>query len=360
MRKKKNILILLTVQFGYHTDTYMYCKYLDKTKYNISYFCFDMHYTRSELPGINVIYVKMHRNKTLRYIIFIVELYRFVSMNKFDIIFHVHTKFSLLIRLFNLFRPMVLDIRTSDLSNNRFIQRLRNFGITLISWLYPSISIISESLRRKLSICKRKTFILPLGGELQNIPPKNFTDLNLLYVGTLDNRNIHETIYGLSLFMNQNPREIISYDIVGSGNSDSLNLLYKAISETNLNDKVFFHGRKNHPEVIPFFEKNNIGVVYIPQTKYYDNQPSTKLYESFLAGMSVIATNTYENRIALKNDCGVITEDNPAAFCNALNQMNRNKHLYNSDKIKKLYLESTWGNIVKNKLEKYIDNLCNK
>jgi glycosyltransferase involved in cell wall biosynthesis len=360
MEDKKNILILLTVQFGYHTDTYMYCKYLDKSKYNVSYYCFDMNLPKTELPGVSIVYVKMHQNKTLRYLIFIEKLWQFVHLNKFNLIFHVHTKFSLFIRMVNLSSLIVLDIRTGDLNKNRVFRRVKNMRLTLISFLYPNISIISESLAKKLNLSKRKTFILPLGGELQNIAAKDFSTLHLLYVGTLNDRNIHETIYGLSLFMIQNPTEKVSYDIVGEGSTSSLNLLNKAISETNLQSLIFFHGRKNHTELIPYFEKNNIGVIYIPQTQYYDNQPSTKLYESFLAGMPVIATNTFENRIALKDDCGVITEDNPVSFCNALAQINRGKHLYNSEKIKEQYIQSSWNNIVKLKFEKYIDNICNK
>lgn len=360
MEDKKNVLVLLTVQFGYHTDTYMYCKYLDKSKYNVSYFCFDMNLPKSDLPGVSIVYVKMHQNKTLRYLFFIEKLWWFVHLNKFDLIFHVHTKSSLFIRLSNLSSLLVLDIRTGDLNKNRYLRKVKNMGLTLISFLYPDISIISESLARKLNLCKRKTFILPLGGELQNIPAKDFSTLHLLYVGTLNDRNIHETVYGLSLFSIQNPTEKISYDIVGEGSTSSLNLLDKAISETGLQNMVFFHGRKNHTELIPYFEKNNIGIVYIPQTEYYDNQPSTKLYESFLAGMPVIATNTFENRITLKNDCGVISEDNPIDFCNALNQISRNRNLYKSDKIRELYMESTWGNIVKYKFEKYIDLACNR
>jgi glycosyltransferase involved in cell wall biosynthesis len=359
MEEKKSVLILLTVQFGYHTDTYMYCKYLDKNKYNVFYFCFDMSLPKSELPGVTIVYVKMHQNKTLRYLIFIEKLWRFVRSNKFNLIFHVHTKFSLFIRLINLSQRIVLDIRTGDLNKKRYIRKVKNFGLTLISVLYPDISIISESLAKKLNLCKRKTTIIPLGGEFQNIAPKNFSALHLLYVGTLNDRNIHETVYGLSLFMNLNPKEDVSYDIVGEGNPQSLDLLEKAISETGLQSRVLFQGRKNHTELLPYFEKNNIGIVYIPQTDYYDNQPSTKLYESFLAGMPVIATNTYENRTAMKNDCGVISEDNPVDFCNALYQISKNKNIYRSDKIKGLYLESTWGDIVKYKLEKYIDLVCN-
>lgn len=348
----------MTVQFGYHTDTYMYCKYLDRSKYNISYFCFDMFQPKYILPDLNIIYIQHHTNKILRYLIFIREFTQHVRKNKYDFIFHVHTKYTFLIRLLNLFQPIVLDIRTGDLSDIKIIRFLKNNEIKLLTFMYRHVSVISESLAIKLAIFERKTIILPLGGELHDIPAKNFDSLKLLYVGTLDNRNIQDTVYGLSAYLKQHPSEKISYDIIGSGNNHWLSLLNKAITETNLQSLVIFHSWKNHSELVPFFEMNNIGVVYIPQRDYYEFQPSTKLYESLLAGMPVVATNTYENKIALKQECGVLTDDNPVSFCYALEQINANRHLYDSDTIKKLYNDFRWDSIVKNKLETYIDNCC--
>ena len=251
-----------------------------------------------------------------------------------------------------------MDIRTGDLSDIKLLRYLKNKEIKLLTLLYKHVSVISESLARGLAIPDRKSSIIPLGGEFQEIPAKGFNCLKLLYVGTIDNRSIHETVYGLSEYIERHPSEKISYDIVGTGSEYWLNLLNKAITNTNLSDTVRLHGSKSLSEVIPYFERCNIGIVYIPQRDYYEFQPSTKLYESLLAGMPVIATNTYENRIALKEECGILTEDDPTSFCNALEHINANKYLYNSDRIKMLYRESSWDNIVKNKLEKYFEYCC--
>lgn len=317
-----------------------------------------MQLPKMNLPDVDVVYVNLHKNKLLRYLIFIREFNRFIRSNKFDLIFHVHTKYTLVIRLLNLIKPIVLDIRTGDLSNNNIVRYLKNRKISLIAFFYRHVSVISESLAKEVAIPEQKSFILPLGGEFQDIPTKNFKYLKLLYVGTIDNRNIHDTVYGLSEYIKRYPWEEISYDIVGTGSKYWLRLLNKAIADTNLSDKVSLHGSKSLSEVLPFFEICNIGIVYIPQKEYYEFQPSTKLYESLLAGMPVIATNTYENRFALKEECGILTEDDPASFCNALEKINTKKHLYDSDKIKMLYRDHGWDNIVKNKLEKYIEYCC--
>ena len=357
MNAKKDILILLTVQFGYHTDTYMYCKYLDKTKFNVSYICFDMGYPRICLSDIDVIYISMSKNKLLRYLTFMRRLIREIHIKKFLLIFHVHTKFTLLIRLVTLFKPVVLDVRSGDLNENRYIRLLRNLEITIASFLYPSVSVISEGLASSLGIPVKKRFILPLGGEIQNIPDKTFDTLRLLYVGTFDKRNIHVTIYGLSDFRMKNPAIKISYDIVGNGNDYSMKSISLAIKNTRSEGVINYHGRKNREELIPFFERNNIGIVFIPQKEYYDFQPSTKLFESFLAGMPVIATNTFENRKEIKDNSGVLCEDNYISFSDALKEIYKKRKRFNSGEIKRMYAASSWENIVKSKVQPYFEKI---
>jgi glycosyltransferase involved in cell wall biosynthesis len=186
------------------------------------------------------------------------------------------------------------------------------------------------------------------------MPDKEIDAIKLLYIGTLDKRNIHETVYGLSMFVNNHEKMSISYDIIGAGNEPALNLLLKSIEETGLSHVVTFHGRKTLEELLPYYEKCNVGVVYIPQTDFYDTQPATKLYECFLAGMPVIATNTYENRIAIKENTGVLFEDNPESFCEALINLYKRKNEYKSQEIKEAVIDHTWENIVKNKLTPFL------
>jgi glycosyltransferase involved in cell wall biosynthesis len=351
---KRKVLILITSQFGYHTDTFMYCKYLDRTKFDVSYFCFDMGLPRIVIRDVSVYYVPSLENRVLRYIVFVRELRQIIKKQRFDIIFHVYTLFALIIRIVTLKHFMVLDIRTGNVSNNKLKRKWKNFQITYSAWFYPRISVISESLADKLSINRQKRSIIPLGGEWQQIPDKKIEAIKLLYIGILDKRNIHETVYGLSLFVKQYENLDVSYDIIGSGSEQATDLLLKSITETGLFPEVNFHGRRTLEELLPYFETCNVGVVYIPQTDYYDTQPSTKLYECLLAGMPVIATNTYENRIAIKGNTGELCEDNPESFCEALIRIYKNKSIYQSQEIKQSVQENTWENIVRNKLAPYL------
>lgn len=335
----------------------MYCKYLDKAKYSVSYLCFDMLFPRLTLPDVNVIYVNLEKNKILRYIKFIRELRKLIRTGKFHLIFHVHTKFTIFIRIFAGFNPMVLDIRSGDLNDNSLKRWFKNIEITLASRLYPSVSVISSGLATKLKIQARKIYLLPLGGERCDTSVKNFNSIHLLYLGTLEKRNIQETVLGLAHFMKKNIQLKVTYDILGSGSENAIKILNDTIKESNLQQTILFHGRKSFNEVIPFFERNNIGVVFLPQKEYFEYQPSTKFYECLLAGMPVIATNTFENRVGLQRNCGVIIEDNAESFCDGLEYIYTNRKLFDSTEIKNLYHDFTWENIVKDRLEPYFENL---
>jgi hypothetical protein len=76
--------------------------------------------------------------------------------------------------------------------------------------------------------------------------------------------------------------------------------------------------------------------------------------------MPVIATNTLENRLIMKPEYGEITEDNPTAFAYCLEKIILNRGSYNSEQIKESCAEFEWKNIVKCKLEPYLDSILSK
>lgn len=354
---KRKVLLLYYDQFGYHTDTFMYARYLDRRKYDIQYFCFDQGLTKVEIDDIKVHYQELFPNRIKSFLLYFLSLKRFLLKEKFDIIFQVDSKFTSIIRLMNPFQPMILDIRSGDLSLNPFKLWFGNAKITFVTYLYKNVSVISSGLRDRLGL-PLSAVVIPLGGQRQNTNVKSFDSIRLLYIGSLDGRNIHETVTGLGIFIqNVSPGMPISYDIVGFGKSDALSMLNEAVDKARLSDKVVFHGRKKIDELFPFFEKCNIGVAYLPKTKAYDCQPVTKLFECVLAGMPVIATNTLENEIAILPGCGELCSDNPASFAEALNRLINNSNTYDSEKIKESYSGSEWKNIVSDILEPFIDRL---
>ena len=95
---------------------------------------------------------------------------------------------------------MVLDIRSGDLSDNSGKLWLRNNQISISSWFYNHVSVISDSLSKELGLNSKTTTIIPLGGELHSFAPKKFDSIKMLYIGSLNNRNIEQTIIGFSFF----------------------------------------------------------------------------------------------------------------------------------------------------------------
>ena len=162
---KKKILFLITSQFGYHTDTFMYCKYIDKNVFEVSYLCFDMALPKvsKRIYGYIMFLVKGIRCCVI--LIFIYKLVIILNKHRYDIVFHVHTKFALIIPSFTLNHFMVLDIRTGNVSSNTSKRLWKNLSNQICIMIYPFISVISESLANKLHISRNKRIIIPLGGE---------------------------------------------------------------------------------------------------------------------------------------------------------------------------------------------------
>ena len=177
----------------------------------------------------------------------------------------------------------------------------------------------------------------------------NFNQIKLLYVGTLYNRNIIETVKGINLFVKKYPDVPITYDIIGSGFENEIEELNDYIKNNNLSTICRAHGRIPYTELKPFFDKCNIGVSYIPITDYYQYQPPTKTYEYALSGMAVIATKTISNESVVNEKNGILINDNPEAFMSALEKLLIKKREFNSRVIIESVEDYRWEKIV----EKY-------
>lgn len=359
MESKKKILIINQEQFGYHIDTYKYCEIL-RRDFEIFYLSFDGK-PQIVLPQTNIIYISSKNNKIIKHIHFILVVLKIIFNNKYDVIFIKYYYGCLLIPLiFPLIKSKtILDIRTGGVWNNKIKNNIYNVILKFESNFFKNITIISESLADKLKIKKNKVHILPLGGIYYNNGFKKFDELNLLYVGTLFNRNIHQTIEGFEMFYNEFKRNInITYTIIGDSHKyEDVERLKYVIRFHNLNSVIHYLGYINNRELGCFFKKCNIGISYIPMTPYYDCQPSTKTYEYILAGMICLATTTSENKRIINNINGVFCNDNPISFYNALKNIYHNKDYYNSETIMKSSEKYTWENIVKNNLYIYISKL---
>lgn len=342
-------------QFGYSAGHYYYCKYL-RNKYNITYLCFDRGLPMMNLEGVEVIYIPFIASKFNRTLGFIKSSIYINKQIKPEVLHIVYFNFAFILAILCNSKKSILDIRTGDLSKNTFIRSAKNTFIRLQSIFFKKIIVLSESLRSRLKLSIEKTLVLPLGSECYDQSKKKYDQLNLLYVGTLDNREIEKTIEGVSIFKEnnyENPTKI-TYDIIGFGSTNSIEKILNTIKTKNLTNVVKFHGRKNYNELPEYFHKNNIGVSFVPITDFYNVQPPTKTYEYIINGLYTIATSTNENKNIINNSNGILCFDTPIDFAKSLNTCLSKRNEINSDTVRDSLKEYQWINLINNKLIPFI------
>lgn len=358
---KPKILFIYPNQFGYHTDSYKYCEYL-KDSFDIIYFCFDQGLERIYLPEINVVYMPFKIGKIKRLIHFYYHIINYTKKAEIDIIFTIQFKFCFLIGLFAKTKTKILDFRSGDLSTYTLYRNLKNIFLWLDSLFFPHITVISEGLRVLLHLHKTKTFILPLGGDILSTQSHSFERLDLLYVGSFNSRNIHETIEGIALFLAKHEEysPLISYTIIGFGNDNDERKIKKTIDLWGLKEVVHFVGRKKYTELAAYFDACNIGISYVPKRPYYEYQPVTKTFEYTNSGLFTIATNTYENRKVINEQNGILCNDNPEEFSEALEHICRIKNKIDEIEIRSSLKNFRWVKIINSTLNPYLKGLLEK
>lgn len=345
---KKNILIITREQFGYLTDTYNYCLFL-KDELNITYICFDERRPKIECNGIEIIYVSKSDNinsscyNLSKYIIEYVK----TSDKKFYKIFCVYFRLCFLIPIMLKNKNYILDIRTGNVNNNKLKNYIGNLEIKFNSLFFKNITLISESLANKLKI--KKYEILPLGAKRLVNQKKDVNEMNLVYVGTLNNRKIYETVEGYYKYLSKKTTDIsTSYTIIGDGSDVEIEKINTLINKYNISDRTKFIGRVNNDDLGEYFERCNVGLSYIPITDYYNIQPPTKTYEYIINGLICIATATDENKKIINDLNGVLCSDNSNSIAESILNVEKNLCQYNTNNICRTVETNSWENISKN------------
>lgn len=350
---KKSMFILSPMPLGYQIDYYYYCKYL-ADKFDITYICVDYGYKKIDLAGVNVIYLQKKKNIINRAFYLIFNICKIININKPDLIF-CRIRYSFLMPLLFIFnrKKFIYDIRTASVQSHKLKRKYDDFLTTCQTFFFNNVTVISEGVRDRLRLNKNKVYILPLGADNIFYSEKIFDRINLLYVGTLTNRNITETVDGFIQFFTENKDKIdLSYAIIGSGSDQEL--LKKKISDNNMGDVIKYLGPIPHVELKQYFDKSNVGVSFIPITDYYNNQPPTKTFEYLISGMATIATNTIENAKVVTDVNGVLIGDTSLEFYRGLNLINERLCNYNSKEIANSASNNEWSKIV-NDFGNYLD-----
>ena len=348
----KKILFINGAQFGYLTDLYSYCYYL-REDYSIQYICFDKHLPKIALDNVKIIYIPYKGPKLVRGLIYLlICIYKCIIFKGF--IFVIYFPKSYLLQKIVFWKKMHLDLRSLSVSANSNIRNSGDKDIQKAINLYKSCSFISQGIKNKIKCNSDKpTYILPLGADIISDTKKTYENMHILYIGTLTNRNIMDTVIGIEKFLTKHPDINLIYDIVGDGED------YKSINEyintNNLRKYIHLHGMIPHTDLKPFLDTHNIGISYVPITEYFEYQPPTKTYEYILSGLFCIATQTYANKEIINDQNGLLISDNANEFSLALEKFLSIKKQLNDEQIRSTLLSHTWENIIDKKLRPIIE-----
>lgn len=343
---KKKLLILSKDQFGYHIDTFKYCEHL-KDDFEITYICLDRGLDRVVDEKIKVRYITFKHGTMYRFWYFIWNVIKIIKKEKFDVIFCVYFRFCFLLPIFSNKRKIILDIRTGSVSNSKAKRFISDMELKLSTLFFKNITIISDGLAKKLKL--QNYIVLPLGADqfdIDNIESPNISEVKLLYVGTLTNRRVYDTVVGYSNYIEKNGYDSIgNYTIIGSGTESETNKIESIIHERGLEGKVKLLGRIPYKNLDKYFNENTVGVSYIPITDYYTHQPPTKTFEYLMSGLVCIATETIENKKVINEGNGVLCTDCPDGFENAIGVVVSKMKEYDRYKIIESVEDNSWYNI---------------
>jgi len=353
----EKILFVTTQQYGYHTGTYKHCEILGK-KYKFYFVCWDYGEKRIQNKNIDITYVSRKGNRFNRtFRLILTARKKIITTNPDVIIVKKYIRCGSLLKILLPRKKFVFDIRTGSISNSKFKRSLYNTMLRFESQFYNYITVISESLREKLKISKKKSYILPLGADKISNIYKSFNNMNLIYVGTFTKRRIQDTINGLHKFYNEFKNIInIHYSIIGYGYHNEISDMKKLVEDLELKDVITITGYIHYKELKQYFKNSNIGISYIPITEFFDVQPPTKTFEYLLSGMPVIATATSENKKVINKYNGVIIKDNPESFYDGLKQIYFKLKSFNSNVIVKKSEKYQWEIIINN-FNEYLKNI---
>lgn len=347
MSKKQRLIIVSSRQFGYQTDYFKYAQYL-KDRFEVVFFCLDQGEKRIDYDGVKVRYSSGNGTfKKWRYLLFVLNVAIYLLLHSGTVMIAYCRNCALYKRLLP-WRKMVINFRTVSVAANKKTRHRENERLRRESLPFDRVIMISEGGVEQLGFDRSKCSVVSLGADVLSETDKDFNSIRLLYVGTFDNRDLQKTIEGLHIFVSRNPGADIHYELVGDG--EEYYILKKQIRELGLQTFVTMHGRKPYDELPPFFDRCNVGISFVPITEWYAYQPPTKTFEYVLSGLFCIATDTYANHQVINSQNGLLIQDTPGAFAEALNHVYNHRSDYNSSQIRKTMTAYTWDRIIDDQL----------
>ena len=347
---KKKILVISKDQFGNNTDLFNHCMNL-KDKYDISFIGIDKGFEKKYIKDVKVNNIRSFKNRYINmimfYILTILNIYKTLP----HIIFIPYFKTCSIYTYFYNKKRIIVDIRSATINNNKDKRKKLDGILSKEANKFLYRTVISEGVKKRLNLINKNTFILPLGAKtvIEDYNKQIFcrNKLELLYVGTFDNRNIEDTIKAFNKLSTEVKGIDLNYTIIGYSNDKIYEeLINKEINNNKFNN-IKYEGKVDNEKLKEYFEKSNVGISYIPITEYFNYQPPTKTYEYIFNGLLVVGTSTFENEKIINDLNGFLIKDNVNEVYNVLKNIYENRDRLNRKKrvIIETVKEYSWDNI---------------
>lgn len=345
MTTKTRLIIVSPRQYGYQTDYLKYAEYL-VPYYNVVFLCLDQGEKRFENGNISLKYT-CAQNKKIAYLLFFLKTYFYIMTHK-GIVMSTNFKGCRYLKELIPWRKMAINIRTVSIDKDDEKSAKQNIQILEDAKYFDRIIMISEGGARQLRLPLEKTSIVSLGADVISHTNKMFDSLRMLYVGTLNNRDIIKTVIGFHQYLEKSGDTNAIYDIVGNG--EEFSQIKEYVETEKLEKRIILHGQKKYDELKPFFDKCNVGVAFVPITPMYDYQPPTKTFEYLNSGLFCIATDTTANRNVITATNGCLIQDTANDFCSAIQLFMHKRQFVSSSQIRKTGRPYLWKTIIEQQL----------
>jgi len=348
---KPRLIIVSPRQYGYQTDYLKYVEYLPE-KYRVVFLCLDQGENRFACNNAEIRYIKAG-NKFTSYLFFLIYSVLYIAFHSGKVM-TTNFKGCRHLKRILFWRKMVVNIRTVSVDKNIEIAKANNLRIRKDVLPFDRIIMISKGGAEQLNLPMSKVDIVGLGADVISDTPKTYDQLRLLYVGTLNNRDIIKTVRGFHRYLVESKDDVATYDIIGDG--EELQQIVEYVAKNHLEDQIHIHGRKRYDELRPFFDQCNIGVSFVPITEAYKYQPPTKTFEYMNSGLFTIATRNQVHIDTVPVGSGILIQDSADDFGRALSSI---KTTDIDDRIvRQGGMPYLWRTIVLNELVSSIEKLA--
>lgn len=346
MITKRKVLVVGKDQFGYSTTLFKHCQYL-KDFFEITYLGWDYQRPIIEMAGIKVKHVGRNGNKIKRTwrLVRAVKKELLVS----DIAFGTYFLGMSMIRMLGITKRYVVYVDTLYVEQGGLRKLVSDTILRVEIAFYKEILAISRGVAKKIGLKNYR--ILPLGGECFKSKFETKDKLILIYVGTLGKRKIMESVIGFHRFLDEsmNNNKYL-YSIVGDSDTGERGEIESYIKKHKLERNVELLGFIPQHQLNTIYNKSNVGISFVPIIKEFDNQPPTKTYEYLVSGLPVIATATKSNKRIVTNKDGLLIDDTPQSFYEALVEMNKTIDKYDTTEIQQRNEHHKWQHVVRENL----------